>query len=55
MKTNVTRENVLARIIKGGFNVNDANVMISRYFELAERRGCETVKDFAEEIIGFWA
>lgn len=46
---------VIAKIIKGGFNVNDANNMVNEFWPLAERYGCVTVKEFANTITGLWA
>lgn len=55
MKKKVNKQNVIARIIKGGFNPKDAEKMVAKFWELAERRGCETTRDYYEEITWFWA
>lgn len=55
MKTNVTQEKVIARIVKGGFNEKEAKEMVPKFWELAERMGCRTVREFYEEITWFWA
>lgn len=55
MKKQVNKQNVIARIIKGGFNPKDAEKMVAEFWELAERRGCETTRDYYEEITWFWA
>ena len=55
MKKQVNKQNVTARIIKGGFNPKDAEKMVAKFWELAERRGCETIRDYYQEITWFWA
>lgn len=55
MKKQVNKQNVIARIIKGGFNQKDAEKMVAKFWELAERRGCETIRDYYQEITWFWA
>ena len=49
------KELVIARLIKGGFNKADVIEMVAKYWSLAESRGCETVKEFADDISGFWS
>ena len=55
MKKQVNKQNVIARIIKGGFNQKDAEKMVAKFWELAGSRGCETIRDYCEEITWFWA
>lgn len=55
MKKQVNKQNVIARIIKGGFNPKNAEQMVAKFWELAERRGCETICDYYQEITWFWA
>ena len=55
MKTKVNKQNVIERIIKGGFNPKDAENMTTKFWDLAERRGCETIRDYYEAITWFWA
>lgn len=55
MKKQVNKQNVIARIIKCGFNKKDAEKMVAKFWELAERRGCETIRDYYQEITWFWA
>lgn len=55
MKKQVNKQNVIARIIKGGFNPKDAEEMTTKFWDLAERRGCETIRDYYQEITCFWA
>ena len=55
MTTKVNKQKVIARIIKGGFNPKYAEKMTTKFWDLAERRGCQTIRDYYEAITWFWA
>ena len=54
MKTNNLQEKTIQRIIATMFwSEKKARKAVAEFWELAERGGCRTPKDFAEEITSF--
>lgn len=46
---------VIQKLMRGGFNANDAQEMTIKFWNLAERRGCKTVREIADAVSWFWA
>ena len=46
---------VVQKLMRGGFNANDAQEMTIKFWDLAERIGCKTVREIADAVSWFWA
>jgi hypothetical protein len=53
MARKITRQAVIEEIVKGGSNRKTAENWTAAFYDLAVRRGCETVKQFADAVTGF--